>query len=81
MRGKIKEKLSGYGFVRADNTDFFFHKSALKDEYFNSLRAGQEVNFVPDYDDPKGPSTKEIYVKADCPVISGQEDGEQSPTE
>ena len=34
----------GFGFIGADGTDYFFHKSSCDD--FDQLSAGQRVTFV-----------------------------------
>lgn len=47
-RGKVKwfNDNKGYGFIeREDGTDVFVHFSAIKDEGFKTLEAGQEVEF------------------------------------
>jgi cold shock CspA family protein len=35
----------GYGFIKSEDEDFFFHSSVLEGVEFNSLNEGQEVEF------------------------------------
>ena len=52
----------GYGFIQGeDNTDYFVHRTGVKDEVF-SLEAGQTVEFnVKDSD--KGPVAIDVETK------------------
>ncbi len=61
-QGEVIAKLSGYGFIISGQEEFFFHKTALKDSFFAILKQGQKVEFVPDYENPKGLSAVEIYL-------------------
>lgn len=63
MQGKIvrlmKEK--GFGFIRAEEVDYFFHRTALKNIRFDDLVGGEEVEFE-DSEASKGPRAEDIYV-------------------
>ena len=56
MQGVVTRVIGekGFGFVQADNVDYFFHKSAVKGDGFQALMEGQQVNFEPGKG-PKGP--------------------------
>jgi CspA family cold shock protein len=62
MTGVIKRLLSdkGCGFVTAGRTDYFFHKSALKNIKFDELVEGQEVTFEAT-EGTKGPRAEDVY--------------------
>jgi len=62
LTGKVTNRLSGYGFIRVDDRDYFFHKSEVKDGFFNAIEEGMEAEFTPDYDCPKGPLAKEVSI-------------------
>lgn len=64
LRGEITNKLSGYGFIRADGRDFFFHKSEVEDGYFNAIEPGMTAEFTPSYESPKGPSAEQVNIKS-----------------
>ena len=60
--GTIKRLVSnkGFGFIVAsDNTEYFFHQSALASESFDSLREGQDVTFDIGQG-PKGPRAENV---------------------
>lgn len=64
MTGQIKklDKAKGFGFIRGENgTEYFFHRSAIKNGEFNNLRETQEVTFE-DAEGQKGPRAEDIYV-------------------
>ncbi len=65
LTGKVIAKLGGYGYIEAADfeADVFFHKSALRDCYFNKLQVGQEVGFIADHDNPKGVTALQVYTK------------------
>lgn len=46
--GTIKKVLDkGFGFIKtADNTDLFFHSSAVQGVSFSDLREGQKVTYT-----------------------------------
>ena len=50
MTGIIKKIVSdkGYGFIKTDETDYFFHYTALVDVKFDDLREGMKVSFDSD---------------------------------
>ena len=64
MTGTVKwyDNIKGYGFIQGeDNTDYFVHRTGVKDEVF-SLEAGQTVEFnVKDSD--KGPVAIDVETK------------------
>jgi cold shock CspA family protein len=67
LKGTIKalKKAEGYGFVThsATGTDYFFHRSELRDSPipFESLKLDQPVEFTP-VEGPKGMRAQEIVV-------------------
>lgn len=60
-QGTIKKLVAdkGFGFIATDRSDLFFHHSAVQDVQFESLREGQEVEFV-EGSGPKGPRAEEV---------------------
>ena len=57
MKGKIKRLIQerGFGFISAeDETEVFFHRSALQDVNFDNLEEGNSVEFDLEKG-PKGP--------------------------
>lgn len=65
MDGVIKRivKDKGFGFIKAGNVEYFFHRSALKNMQFEDLEEGQEVTFD-DSEGNKGPRAEYIYVNS-----------------
>ncbi len=64
MTGTVKwyDNVKGYGFIQAeDNTDYFVHRTGVKDEVF-SLEAGQTVEFNVKQSD-KGPVAIDVETK------------------
>lgn len=64
MNGTIKriKRAEGFGFIRnAEGTEFFFHRSALKNAKMDDLTEGQEVTFQ-DAEGPKGLRAEEVFV-------------------
>lgn len=55
MRGKIARitKDKGFGFIRSDNKDYFFHRSGCI-SHFDLLKEHDEVTFEQE-ESPKGP--------------------------
>jgi CspA family cold shock protein len=49
----------GYGFIRGDNGELFFHRSAVKEGTFDDLREGQQVEFT-EGEGPKGPRAENV---------------------
>jgi len=65
MDGTIKSLQAdkGFGFIMAGNTEYFFHRSAVKNRRFDELREGQSVTFQ-DTTSAKGPRAEDIYAEA-----------------
>ena len=53
----------GFGFISqtADNTDMFFHSSAVEGVHFNDLREGQKVTYTVGQG-PKGPRAENVQL-------------------
>lgn len=68
VKGVIARLVSdkGYGFIRADitNTEYFFHRSALKNADIDELNVSQIVFFEPG-NGPKGPRATNVHVEED----------------
>jgi cold shock protein len=62
MQGVVTRVIldKGFGFVQAQNVDYFFHRSAVKDDGFKDLHEGQEVEFEPAPPGPKGPRAASV---------------------
>ncbi len=60
-QGTIKKLVSdkGFGFIKGDSDEFFFHRSAVEDGSFEDLREGQTVEFV-EGNGPKGPCAENV---------------------
>ena len=65
-QGTIKKLVSdkGFGFIKTDRGELFFHSSALQGTAFESLREGQVVEYT-EGRGPKGPRAESIKVVAD----------------
>lgn len=64
MTGKVKNVHpdKGFGFIQGENgTEYFFHRSAVKNCTFEELKAGREVTFE-DSEGTKGPRAEDVYV-------------------
>jgi len=64
MKGKITRLIQdkGFGFIKGeDNTEYFFHRSAVKNISFEELIDGQDVEFKDD-EGPKGPRAEDVFV-------------------
>ncbi len=61
--GTIKKLVSdkGFGFIKTDREELFFHHSAVQGTQFESLREGQEVEFSVGHS-PKGPRAETVTV-------------------
>ena len=60
-QGTIKKLVSdkGFGFIKTDRGELFFHHSAVQGTQFESLREGQEVEFS-EGRGPKGPRAEAV---------------------
>lgn len=49
MNGVVKwfDEKKGFGFIAADNKDFFVHYKSIAGDGFKNLLEGQKVTFVP----------------------------------
>lgn len=54
---KISDK--GFGFIKGESAEFFFHRSAVEDVEFDELREGQAVEFE-EGEGPKGPRAEHV---------------------
>mgnify|MGYP002633601578 CR=1 FL=1 len=54
---KISDK--GFGFIKGESSEFFFHRSAVEDIEFDELREGQAVEFE-EGEGPKGPRAEHV---------------------
>jgi len=63
-QGTIKKLVTekGFGFISGDQSEFFFHRSAVVEGSFESLRVGQRVEYEVDSDRGKGPRAKEVKI-------------------
>lgn len=58
--GTIKKLTTkGFGFIKTDDGDLFFHQSSLVDVSFDQLREGQKVEFTAGRG-PKGPQAESV---------------------
>lgn len=64
--GRIKTLKKGFGFIAPDGggQDVHFQGSALKNAKFNELEVGQQVTSYTVADNPKGPTARDIEVRA-----------------
>jgi len=62
-QGKIKKLVldKGFGFIKGDRGEFFFHHSAVQGGMFDSLQEGQTVEYEEGHG-PKGPRAENIRV-------------------
>jgi len=64
MKGKITRLVAdkGFGFIKGeDGTEYFFHRSAVKNAKFEELDENADVEFE-DGTGPKGPRAEDIYI-------------------
>jgi cold shock protein len=62
-QGTIKKLVAekGFGFIAGDRGELFFHRSAVIEGSFDSLRQGQTVEYQVDTGDRgKGPRAKDV---------------------
>ena len=59
--GTIKKLVAdrGFGFIKTDRGELFFHMSALEDIQFEELQEGQSVEYT-EGRGPKGPRAENI---------------------
>ena len=61
-QGTIKKLTDkGFGFIKGDQGEIFFHSSSVADGGFDSLREGQEVEYS-EGRGPKGPRAENVRV-------------------
>lgn len=62
-RGKVKRIVrdKGFGFIKTDETEYFFHRSQVEDGQFDRLQEGASVEFDIG-DSPKGPRAENVRV-------------------
>lgn len=54
---KLTEK--GFGFIKGDRGELFFHHSSVEGASFDDLREGQEVEYT-EGQGPKGPRAENV---------------------
>lgn len=62
-QGVIKKLVSekGFGFIKGDNGELFFHHSAVEGGQFETLREGQTVEYT-EGNGPKGPRAESVTI-------------------
>lgn len=61
-QGTIKKLMDkGFGFIKGENGELFFHHSSVTNSDFDSLREGQEVEYTEGVG-PKGPRAENVTV-------------------
>jgi len=62
-QGTIKKLVSdkGFGFIKGDRGELFFHHSAVEGTTFEELQEGQLVEFT-EGEGPKGPRAENVIV-------------------
>jgi CspA family cold shock protein len=59
-QGTIKKLTDrGFGFIKGEQGEIFFHQSALVDTDFDSLSEGQQVEYT-EGQGPKGPCAENV---------------------
>ena len=60
-QGTIKKLVAdkGFGFIKGQNGELFFHKSAVEGGAFNDLHEGQTVEYQ-EGQGPKGPRAENV---------------------
>lgn len=63
MEGRVKwfNDTKGFGFINADNKDYFVHYAEIVGTGFKSLKEGDMVLFQPD-SSPKGAIAKAVVI-------------------
>ena len=63
-QGTIKKLITdkGFGFIKGDNGDVFFHASSLQNATMEELTIGQGVEYD-EGESPKGPRAENIQVR------------------
>jgi len=68
MVGTIRtiQQEKSFGFIQTTDGDFFFHRSSVVAPYnFSDLRIGQQVEFEPNAQSPKGPRAEQVRIVED----------------
>jgi CspA family cold shock protein len=62
-KGTIKKLMTekGFGFIKGENGELFFHSSAVEGTSFQQLREGQNVEYT-EGRGPKGPRAENVKV-------------------
>ena len=62
-QGVIKKLVAdkGFGFIKGDSGELFFHHSAVQGGEFETLREGQAVEYT-EGNGPKGPRAESVTV-------------------
>ncbi|MCA9235111.1 MAG: cold shock domain-containing protein [Planctomycetales bacterium] len=61
-QGTIKKLMDkGFGFIKGESGELFFHHSSVTNSDFDSLREGQEVEYTEGVG-PKGPRAENVTV-------------------
>ena len=60
-QGTIKKLISekGFGFIKGDSGELFFHRSSVEGDGFNQLHEGQAVEYTVGQG-PKGPRAENV---------------------
>ena len=60
-QGTIKKIVGdkGFGFIKAEKGDYFFHSTSVEGAAFEELKVGQAVEFV-EGQGPKGPRADQV---------------------
>jgi CspA family cold shock protein len=58
-----------FGFVRAGEVEFFFHRNAVEGTSFDELREGQTVSFIEGNGD-RGPRAERVRVATEQAALS-----------
>ncbi len=69
MQGTIKTIMNGFGFLRADGTDYFFHHTDLDGLRLKDLNEGDTLEFLPT-EAAKGPRAAHVR-----PLVTNKAEG------